>query len=207
MKKTFFSGKALIFYCLVVGMISFSSFVNATTYTFNWYSTSATGMAIVNANSDNLSSNYNGTIFTDGRNKWNASSANYYIYDVAYSDSDVDLRTVAASTWNDNGWGNGEAWTQLFVGDTVCNQYPAGSNPETNCANATVTYSQIFTNGGNVSTSSDRRRALIAHELGHVIGLAHTEFLTAKDHSIMTQNLAGGYLVTSYDVDEVNSKY
>jgi hypothetical protein len=102
--------------------------------------------------------------------------------------------------------GSGEAWAQPYSSSGACVSNPI-SNPLTNCANATITYGAIYTNGGNISLFDSRRRAVLAHELGHIIGLAHTTLISAQSSSIMTNGLNGGYDVTSYDVSELNNKY
>ncbi|WP_160644672.1 zinc metalloprotease [Chengkuizengella marina] len=187
-------------------VVSFTTVVNASTFSFSWaYKTN--GLVDVKASPEYLSSDYNGTVFDEGIDKWNASKANVIISEVSRTASKVDLYTVSRSQWNDNGWGSGEAWAQGFSGTTPCTTTPVFTNPEDKCANSLINYGAVYTNDSNVSFWKSRREALIAHEIGHIIGLKHTSLISAKSDSIMTANLEGGYDVSSYDEGEVNYKY
>ncbi|MFD1953290.1 hypothetical protein ACFSL6_03615 [Paenibacillus thailandensis] len=79
-------------------------------------------------NDDSLDSPYSGSNYTGGIALWNDSSANVNIIDSAWSTSNADLISVEEDIWNENGWGNGSAWTQPVRDDgLICAEYPTSS--------------------------------------------------------------------------------
>ncbi|MDQ0114336.1 matrixin family metalloprotease [Paenibacillus harenae] len=192
--------------CLIVGTISFTVSSNATTFSFEWHAVDS-GHVTVKANQGNLGTAYYGANFQAGLKKWNDSAADITIWSSGSVESDIDLYSVSGTTWTNNGWGSGEAWAQPWSETTACATTPVFTDPDDNCAGDIVDYGAVYTNNSNTSTSTTRKQAVIAHEIGHIIGLDHTAFITAKDNSIMTSNLKGGYEVTDYDVSELNGKY
>ncbi len=208
--KKMFGRLLLLISCFSIGFLSFNLFSTnskATYFQWKWDKISFQGDVLLRPNIDYAHSSYSGTTFTDGMNLWADKGANVIMTISPFSSSDVDVSGVSESTWTSNGWGNGMAWTQPFKTDgTICMPKPI-SDYTLKCPTGTkVDYAAIYTNNGSIIASS-KRKALIAHELGHVMGLAHTAFITEKAKSIMTQSLAGGLVPSTYDVNEVNSRY
>ncbi|MFD2117762.1 hypothetical protein ACFSTH_16970 [Paenibacillus yanchengensis] len=210
MFKKRFRGFMLLVSCMCVGLISFSLFSSvsqATYFQWKWKTISYQGDVVLRVNGDNLHSSYSGSTFTRGLDLWSNSGANVTIQTAPIPTSNVDIFGVDKSTWNKNGWGNGYAWTQPYKDNGLACMASPVSDYTIHCGTGSeVNYAGIFTNDGNIITSS-KRKALIAHELGHVMGLAHTSFITAKSTSLMTAGLAGGLVPSAYDVSEVNSRY
>ncbi|MFF2885509.1 hypothetical protein [Paenibacillus sp. NPDC057967] len=210
MEVRFFRKLSLFIACLSVGLISFgifSSISEAAYYGWKWKTISFQGDVVLRVNDDSLNSSYGGSVYTDGLALWTNSGADVMISDSPDTSADVYFISVASSVWNSNGWGNGYAWTQPYRDDAVACMTKPIHNIDTLCGTGKlVNYAAIYTNNGNIIASS-KRRALVAHELGHVMGLAHTEYLSAKADSLMTAALAGGLVPSSYDVQQLNDRY
>ncbi|NOU90150.1 hypothetical protein GC102_31045 [Paenibacillus sp. LMG 31460] len=210
MKRKYLRNIALSVSCAAIGIISFTTFSsisNATYYGWKWTNISFDGKVVIRANDDHLNSSYNGATFTGGLNLWSNSGADVHMEDADYSTSNVDMYSVSSSQWTLNGWGNGTAWTQPYRSDgTVCVGYPT-SDIDLKCGTGTtVNYAAVYTNDGNIITSS-KRQAVVAHEIGHAMGLAHTAFISEEANSLMTSALAGGLVPSAYDVSQLNSRY
>jgi len=190
-----------------IAFFSFSSISEATYFQWKWKNISFQGDVVVRTNADQLNSTYNGSVYTDALALWEDSGANVMMMDSSFANSTVDLVSVSASTWNSNGWGNGSAWTQPVREDnTACGTYPT-TDYTILCGSGTlVKYAAIYFNNGNVLSSS-KRRAGVAHELGHAMSLAHTAVISEKATSIMTQSLGGGLEPSNYDVSQINERY
>lgn len=190
--------------CAILFTLSFlASFTFANTFNFKWSIVDG-NLVTVAANDDNLNSDWNGTVFTNARTKWNGTSARLLISSTSFSTSKLDLYSVSATQWADNGWSSGSyAWAQPWSGSTVCSPTP-NTIPDINCT--TADYGAIYVNSGNTPSDADFKSAILAHEIGHIVGLAHT---TSNTSSIMqpSPNSSFSYTPTTYDVNEFNGKY
>jgi hypothetical protein len=156
---------------------------------------------------------YTSADMSAGISKWTSTSANLSLSEVPFSSSNVDIRTVDATTWTNNGWGSSTyGWTQKYAGSKVCstnftNDYCTSTDR--------ITYAAIFLNLGYepegfwASTREDRRRALIGHELGHSFTIAHNALIGVE--SIMKTNAWNdsnfSYNPSSKDISDINSVY
>jgi len=191
--------------CVLTALFSFASEVKATTFGFEWQTLSG-GDAYMLSSQDNLNSNYNSTIYNNGRAKWNSSvpDAHIVINGTTFSNSTVDMYSVSTTTWNNNGWGPYIAWAQMWNNGTACNPTPTSS---ISCTGAVVDYGAIYFNEGQEPASSTTRSGVIAHEIGHLAGLAHT---TTLDPSLMTSYVNDPLWrssPTTYDINQMNSLY
>lgn len=201
--KMFYVG--LVLTCIL--SFSFALTASADTFKFRWNNFIGS-TANIQASYDHLSSNYNGSIFSNALSQWNSSAAHFSIAASSFSTSTADLYSVDSTTWSNNGWGSTvRAWTQPFsTSGTKCATGPSFSDPDTNCpAGTKVNYAAIYFNEGYVNSDATYRTAVVAHELGHAVGLAHTTYIGAI--SIMDNALSTSKTVTSYDVGQVNSTY
>jgi Matrixin. len=202
MTRTF--RRMLLALCTCIAVFSaFASVAMANTFSFDWTHVSS-GFVSVAASDDYLNSDWNGTVYSNGRGKWNGSSADIYISDTTFSNSNLDLMGVDEQTWIDNGWSTGlYAWAQPWDGSSACSD-DANDDPGVACDEAD--YGAIYVNEGNTPSGSDFKSAILAHEMGHIVGLAHT---TSATSSIMqgSPNSYFSYTVTTYDENELNNKY
>lgn len=175
----------------------------ANTFNFKWSIIDGNRVTVA-ANGDNLDSQWGGSVLTSARDKWNGTTARLLINSASFSSSNLDLTSVSSTQWKNNGWGSGlYAWAQPWSGSTACATTPS-SNPDSKCT--TANYGAIFVNSGNTPTSSSLRAAILAHEIGHIVGLAHT---TSETVSIMqpTPNNFFSYSPSTYDINQFNGKY
>ncbi|MCL6460130.1 MAG: hypothetical protein K6T85_19235, partial [Gorillibacterium sp.] len=105
--------KLLLFSCVALFSLTlFASSAFANTFNFKWSIISG-NLVVVDANADNLNSNWNGTVFNNARTKWNGTSARLLINSVSFSTSKLDFHSVSLTQWTNNGWGSGlYAWAQ-----------------------------------------------------------------------------------------------
>ncbi|WP_339303429.1 M48 family metalloprotease [Paenibacillus sp. FSL R5-0519] len=156
---------------------------------------------------------YTSADITEGINRWKNTSANLNLSSASFASSNVDIRTVNSQTWNNNGWGsNTYAWTQPFDGTFAC-----ATNLSTNkCTSSnSIDYAAIYINsskdtGGLLSsTKQDRRRGVIAHELGHAFTIHHNSLIGAT--SVMKTSMwhESNFSVTptSTDINDFNRVY
>ncbi|MEK4661694.1 matrixin family metalloprotease [Priestia sp. FSL H7-0729] len=156
---------------------------------------------------------YTSTDLAEGINRWKNTSANLNLSTASFASSNIDIRAVNAQTWNNNGWGsNTYAWTQPYDGTFAC----ATNLITNNCTSSnTIDYAAIYINsakdtGGLLSsTKQDRRRGVIAHELGHAFTIRHNSLIGAS--SIMKASMWNdnnfSLTPTSTDINDINSVY
>jgi len=201
---------------ICMAVFSFSAMVNAQMEVFHWDSSKVVnGKLTLGINSDYMDTSYYSTSdVAAGIAKWTNTTANLSLSSVSFSSSNVDLATVSSSTWNNNGWGSTTyAFTDLFAGSKECspNYYTQ------NCTSGDViTYGSIFFNEGYMPSgtlfghsASDKRRALIGHELGHSFTLHHNSVI-GQDSIMKTTawNEANfSYDPSAADVQDINSVY
>ncbi|MHA7582389.1 reprolysin-like metallopeptidase [Paenibacillus vandeheii] len=198
-KKTLLTSSCLSLFLLTF----FATSAFADTFNFKW-SIMSGNLVSVAANGDNLNSDWGGTVFTNARTKWNGTSARILVSSSSFSSSKLDLYSVSSTQWTNNGWGSGlYAWAQPWSGGSACSAN-ANANPDTKCT--TADYGAIYINSGNTPASSDLKSAILAHEIGHIVGLAHT---TSNTSSLMqgSPNSYFSYTPTTYDVNQFNGKY
>jgi len=188
--------------CILLFIISFYATltISADTYSFDWDHVN-NGVVLMDSSDDYLTGNW-GSAYNSGRSLWNSSSAPILILDTSFSYSNVDLFSIDETTWLNNGWGNVIAWSQLFDGNMVCNEHD--ENPDERCNSAD--YGAIYFNNGMYPGNLTTAAGTIAHEFGHIAGLAHP---TANVYSIMHQ-LWHPYrvqFITQYDITELQNKY
>jgi hypothetical protein len=191
--------------CIIIFSLTSIAFANTAKY--YWKHVTSSKVAYIYTPGTQLNSDYNGSVFYDGLNKWNNTTANfriYYLYPGA--SQNVAMISVDSTVWTNNGWGSSVyAWTKLWREDgTPCNNNFM-ENPNTVCENKYVNLAAIYFNNGFVPNSADERKKVVAHELGHVVALEHTTYLTS---SIMKSKLSECSLnPTSYDIGQINSMY
>lgn len=181
-----------------------------------WTSTRViSGKLTLGISSSNVNtSDYSAAEVTAGIAKWTSTTAHLSLTQTSFSNSNVDLFSVTSTQWANNGWGSSTtAWTQRYAGSTNCNPSPIGSG---NCtASDAITYTAIYLNSGHLpdgfwaSTRADRRKAVIAHELGHAFTMDHNAMIGQS--SIMKQGAWDdsnfSYDPTTADVNDINSRY
>ncbi|WJQ83768.1 hypothetical protein [Brevibacillus brevis] len=195
--------------CLAVFLVSaYSAF--AQTYPQRWISykiTSGVGLDLAYNYDYTNPSNYSHSEIESGANKWNNIGANVRLTTACYNCSDVVIREVSSDQWSRNGWSSDfYAWTQQIAGSKAC----SSNGMSNNCtSNDVVTLAAIYINAGKIPNSSDKRSALIAHELGHAFSIAHNGLIGVD--SIMKSGAWNdgrfSYTPTSVDIQDVNSMY
>lgn len=196
----------LVICILVFILIAFPIQLKADTFSFDWVHINF-NLVHVLANSDYLSSNWwNGSVYTNGLSKWNSSAASLYISDTNYYNANLDIVSLSETEWINRGWDKGfVAYAQPWDGTTRCSLDPF-EDPGDNCDFADK--GTIYINLRHYFQSLDERSAIIAHEIGHIVGLAHTSNNTTS--SIMQTPVEHDYFSntpTTYDINEFNNKY
>lgn len=193
----------LLFVCVCV-TITTANVTTAYADIFNFKWTHRSGnLVVVAANGQNLNHNYIGS-YDDARRKWNNSSALLIVSDTSLPNSNLDMWGVSAAQWRDNGWlPNIVAWAQAFNGTIQCMRSP-DDHPDPRCSQANL--GAIYVNNGQNPGDSDFKAAVLAHEIGHIVGIAHT---TSSTPSIMQANPNQYFrqTVQPYDEGEFNNKY
>jgi hypothetical protein len=195
----------LTVFCLFVTITSaLAVVVFADTFSFQWTHVSG-GVVDVLANDDGLNSDWNGSVYDNGRSKWNGSSAPIWIYDTTFSTSKVDLVTVSSTQWILNGWNSGlYAFAQPSYGGTPCSPDPT-VDPGIACDYSD--YGAVYINIANTPSDLDLRSAIIAHEIGHLVALRHTSSATPSIMHGSTADTNFRKTVQTYDINELNNKY
>ncbi|ACX63375.1 hypothetical protein [Paenibacillus sp. Y412MC10] len=202
MKNKFRYWAVILLSCIAT--FTFTVIVSAETHSWKWANLNSDGEAYLLTNGDNLNSSYSGTAYTNGVNLWNNSSGNISIALSSFSYSNVDIYSVTESTWKQNGWGSGLfGWAQVYNEGSPCFTDP---NATGNKCFGKVNYAGIFLNDGTMPGTAARRSAIIAHEIGHVVGLAHTLASPVVTPSIMNAGVTSN-TPTSYDITNLNAIY
>lgn len=197
---------SLSFLAFVGTNLFVTNYVEATLGGYKWTTTNSNG-AVVKVRNASLGSKYSNSLKA-GYDKWNNSGADISISGTTSTGRGIiDFLEVPQSTWTQNGWGTGEAWAQpmnIDASNMFCVSNPSGSFSSS--CNSKVTQGIVWINSNNVPWTSSRREAVVAHEIGHIVGLAHKGQNVIKS-SIMASGLNDGYDVTTYDVNEINGLY
>lgn len=167
----------LIILSSIFSFTLFSVLALAEPFGWKWNSTKiSNGKLILNINGDYVSSSYSNKIHP-AINAWNASGAHVNIIGTGFSGSYVDMTTVSSSTWDSNGWGSSvNTWTQpKKLNGNVC----ATNYTNNTCGTGdTINYAAIFLNEALVPSSAAKREAVLKHEMGQAIGLAHSIYVS-----------------------------
>ncbi|MFE6800056.1 matrixin family metalloprotease [Paenibacillus chitinolyticus] len=203
MKNKIIAGTILSVSCIGLFFAGFNA--NANVYGFKWAHKSG-NFALVKASTSNLNSTYNGSAFTNGIAKWNgASGAHIAIQSSSVANANVDLHSVTKAQWNSNGWGaTTYAVTVPYNNGVACASGAPFSDPNDLCPTRTD-YAALYFNESYEYSDQVKKEALVAHEIGHAVGLSHTTYIGVQ--SIMAQGLSKGTNVTAYDIGELNSLY
>ncbi|GIQ71156.1 hypothetical protein XYCOK13_39800 [Xylanibacillus composti] len=164
----------------------------------------------VKANADYLNSSWNGAIYNDGRWAWNGSAAPVYVSDINYYYSDLDLVSIDANSWvADRGWGvNYSAFAQPWNGTTMCAATP--DDHLSAICTGNVDHGTIYFNGKNdpeYNLSTTLKKATIAHEIGHILGLDHSPAGTLSIMAFHVGSNDFSHVPTTYDITDLNNKY
>lgn len=126
--------------------------------------------------------------FDNGRAAWNGSPANVLFYSGSSSITVDDTNNSSVGWDGITNW----HWSSCgFLWQDECFDY------------AHVLLNYHFTQNDSASTI----KGIAAHELGHAIGLAHTNGCVLMTPYTSTRNSCGIYTPTSDDVNGVNSLY
>jgi hypothetical protein len=195
--------------CLTVFFLS-SAIAYANVYPAKWSSSKVSyGKLGLTYNYDYVNSgSISSSEVINGINSWLNIGANFFTAEAAYWNADVVYREVSYSQWSNNGWSQStQAWTQPIAGSKACSN---GGVLTYNCTSSdTITAAAVYINTAQLPLTSSNRQAIIAHELGHAIGVDHHTLM--GQNSIMWQdvwkNTWFSYTPTSADVADVNSLY
>lgn len=150
---------------------------------FNWAHTSGTNLELPYAKS---SASAYASVIVNGAYNWDATPTKLAIWDSGnYTTAKIDFYTyydAASSAWAETTWSFG------------------GSG-------FTITNATIRINDATFpSLSTNMQKKVIAHEMGHAMGLADVNYY-ALYQSIMKQGTLSYYLPQSHDINDVNAKY
>jgi hypothetical protein len=219
--------KTLLIAIVITIVISVSASVAAhsifyspswTGYYLSWYYRTGTNQAYIKVNQDYLDeTDYLYQSYVDtARSRWNNASSRVYAIHASFSISNVDYATPTETYWI-NSVGESHkyeviAFTQWVNLDGV---YLNHNNIAS--ANRSVKYSAIYVSPYDSTWdgySETRRKAILAHEMGHVFCLGHPdapyypENIYNNDDSIMefyAEDMA--LYPTTHDIVDLQYKY
>jgi hypothetical protein len=189
-----------------------------TGYNLSWYYRTATNQAYIKVNQDYIiETDYLEQSYVDiARYRWYSTSTRVSAIHTSFSSSNVDYLTPAESYWIDHvGYSNRYcvvAYTDLVNLDGV---YLNASN--ISYSNRSVRYAAVYVSPYDTTWdnySSYRRKAILAHEMGHFFCLGHPddpnypENIYNSEDSIMeyyAEDIA--YYPTPHDTVDLQFKY
>lgn len=196
--------KSLSLLYVVLFLVSFITTISyADTWNITWSIRDGKN-AFLNASQYFLDSDWNNDVFDNARDKWNSSNANLYIGSTNWGSATLDFYSVSEEQWTKNKWDSDIiAWAQLWDTPTQCNSN-ADEEPDVICSSAD--YGAVYVNAAQTPANADYRAGILAHEIGHIIGLKHT---STPHASIMHTGESVHFRIdpTNYDINEVNGKY
>jgi hypothetical protein len=194
-----------------------SSTVFAQMEAYRWKSTfTSSGALKLGISTDNAAGGvYTTADSADSINRWKNATSHLNLSTTSFSSSNVDIMAVSKQTWFNNGWGDDVfAFSQMYDGSFQCNSYVFTNNCK---SSNSISYAAIYINveknpAGlftSAATNTDRRRGIIAHELGHVFTLKHNGLIGVN--SIMQQDTINDSRWVSspapIDISDINNNY
>ncbi|MGF7048039.1 hypothetical protein J2T13_002545 [Paenibacillus sp. DS2015] len=201
--------------CLAVFILSSTVFAQMESYRWKSTFTSTGALKLGISTQYAAGGSYTATDITNGISHWKNATTNLNLSTTSFSNSNVDIMAVSEEQWFNNGWGDDTyAFSQLYDGSFQCN-----SGITTNYCNSSnsISYAAIYINyekstGGlltSAATKTDRRRGIVAHELGHVFTIHHNGLIGVD--SIMKQaTFNDNNWVSSpalVDISDINNNY
>lgn len=166
--------------------------------------------AYLKVNADYLSSAYS-THYVNATNAWPSATTKVAVARVSFSDSNVDILTPITQWW-DNRFGyfdkyNVYGTTEITTTDNKIIRTTTDAKNSTKL----LKYGHVYMSPYPDKLSSENHKLqTMIHELGHVLGLGHSNLIyyPSNDPSIMRSGGYPGYsTIQQHDKNDISSKY